>query len=55
MTMTTVGYGDLTAAGGLGRSTAVFDALLGQIYLVTVFALLVSQLGRGRAGRHNDT
>ena len=48
VTMTTVGYGDLTAADGVGRATAVFDALLGQIYLVTVLALLVSQLGRVR-------
>jgi drug/metabolite transporter (DMT)-like permease len=44
VTMTTVGYGDLTARGNLGRSVAVLDALLGQIYLVTVVALLVSQL-----------
>lgn len=48
VTLTTVGYGDLSARGGLGRATAVLDALLGQIYLVTVIALLVSQLGRGR-------
>jgi len=48
VTLTTVGYGDLSAAGGTGRAMAVFDALLGQIYLVTVLALLVSQLGRGR-------
>jgi hypothetical protein len=46
VTLTTVGYGDLSARGGLGRATAVLDALLGQIYLVTVLALLVSQLGR---------
>src|SRR4051812_44775973 len=30
VTLTTVGYGDLTAANGIGRATAVFDALLGQ-------------------------
>ncbi len=49
VTLTTVGYGDLTAAGGLGRAVAVLEALLGQIYLVTVVALLVSNLGRGRS------
>ena len=48
VTLTTVGYGDLTASGNLGRALAVLDALLGQIYLVTVVALLVSQLGRTR-------
>ncbi len=44
VTQTTVGYGDYTAATNLGRSGAVLDALLGQIYLVTVVAVLVSRL-----------
>lgn len=48
VTLTTVGYGDLTAAGGLGRAVAVLEALLGQVYLVTVVALLVSNIGRGK-------
>jgi hypothetical protein len=46
VTLTTVGYGDLTAAGGLGRAVAVLEALIGQLYLVTVVALVVSQIGR---------
>jgi hypothetical protein len=45
-TLTTVGYGDLTADSNLGHTIAVSEALLGQIYLVTVVALLVSNLGR---------
>ncbi|MFN8036367.1 MAG: potassium channel family protein [Acidimicrobiia bacterium] len=53
VTLCTVGYGDLTAAGGLGRATAVLEALLGQLYLVTVLALLVSQLGLGRGRRES--
>ena len=48
-TQTTVGYGDLTAAQDLGRMLAVSEALTGQLYLVTVIALLVSNLGRVRA------
>jgi voltage-gated potassium channel len=48
ITLTTVGYGDLTAAGDLGRACAALEALVGQVYLVTVVALLVSNLGRGR-------
>ncbi|HKH42281.1 MAG TPA: potassium channel family protein [Solirubrobacterales bacterium] len=48
-TLTTVGYGDLVAATNLGRSLAITEALLGQIYLVTVVALIVGNL-RGRAG-----
>ena len=45
-TLTTVGYGDLVAASNLGRSLAITEALLGQIYLVTVVALIVGNLGR---------
>jgi 4-amino-4-deoxy-L-arabinose transferase-like glycosyltransferase len=48
ITMSTVGYGDLTAAGGLGRALAVTEGLLGQIYLVTAVAALVGNLGRKR-------
>jgi hypothetical protein len=55
VTLTTVGYGDLTAAGGLGRALAVLEALIGQLYLVTVIALLVSNLAaRGRRARDRD-
>jgi hypothetical protein len=49
-TMTTTGYGDLTAAHDLGRSLAITEALVGQIYLVTLVALIVSNLGRIRPG-----
>ncbi len=41
-TQTTVGYGDLTAATNLGRSLVVMEALIGQIFLVTLVARLVS-------------
>jgi hypothetical protein len=44
VTQTTVGYGDYTAAGDLGRTLATTEALLGQIYLVTVVAVLVSRM-----------
>jgi hypothetical protein len=46
ITLTTVGYGDFTAAHGLGRALASMEALLGQIYLVTVVAVLVSRMAR---------
>jgi len=48
VTLTTVGYGDLTPATSLGRALAVVEALVGQLYLVSVVALVVSQIGRGR-------
>jgi len=41
ITMTTVGYGDLTPATGLPRSNAVLEALIGQIFLVVLVARLV--------------
>jgi hypothetical protein len=55
-TQTTVGYGDLTAAHSLGRALAMLEALIGQLYLVTVIAVLVSNLGRrGRAVRSESS
>jgi hypothetical protein len=45
-TLTTVGYGDFVAGSDLGHTLAVFEALLGQIYLVTIVSVLVSNLGR---------
>jgi hypothetical protein len=48
-TLTTVGYGDFAARSDLGHTLAVVEALIGQIYLVTVVSLIVSNLGR-RAG-----
>jgi hypothetical protein len=45
-TLTTVGYGDLTARSNLGHTLSVAEALLGQIYLVTVVSVFVSNLRR---------
>ena len=41
-TLTTLGYGDFTAAGSGGRSIAVMEALTGQVFLATLVARLVS-------------
>jgi hypothetical protein len=49
-TLTTVGYGDLTAKTNLGHTIAVGEALLGQVYLVTVVAVLVANLRRPETG-----
>lgn len=48
ITMTTVGYGDLTPAGEPARTLAVYDALTGQIFLLTLVARLVSTFGQPR-------
>ena len=41
-TLTTLGYGDFTAAGNAGRAVAVMEAMFGQIFLATLVARLVS-------------
>ena len=41
-TLTTLGYGDVTPLASLARSMAMLEALVGQIYLVTLIARLVS-------------
>jgi hypothetical protein len=52
VTLTTTGYGDLSPAAGPARAVAVMEALLGQLYLVTVVAVLVSRAVPLRGGRH---
>ena len=44
VTMTTVGYGDYTARSNLGHTLSVSEALVGQIYLVTIVAAIVGRL-----------
>jgi hypothetical protein len=44
-TITTVGFGDFTAGTDIGRVVVTFEALIGQIFLVTLVARLVSMYG----------
>jgi Ion channel len=48
VTLATVGFGDFVARSQLGHTLVVFEALIGQIYLVTVVSLIVSNLRPGR-------
>jgi hypothetical protein len=41
--LTTTGFGDFTAAHGVGRAIAVIEMLFGQIYLVTVISILIGR------------
>jgi hypothetical protein len=45
-TLATVGYGDFVARSDLGHTLSVSEALIGQIYLVTVVSLIVGNLRR---------
>jgi hypothetical protein len=54
VTLTTTGYGDLTAAYDAGRMMAILEALFGQLYLVSIVALLVANMGRARRPREAE-
>ncbi len=42
ITLTTTGYGNLVPAGNPGQSLAVLEAIIGQLFLVTALAKIVS-------------
>lgn len=48
VTLTTVGYGDITAASDLAKRIAVVEAFVGQVFIVTLVARLVSLWGAPR-------
>ena len=50
ITITTTGYGDYVPCTQLGRALAMSEAMFGQVYLVTIIALLVGNIGRQRIG-----
>jgi len=57
VTITTLGYGDVTPVAPLARSMAMLEAVVGQIYLVTLIARLVSMetvQAEGEAGLDRD-
>jgi hypothetical protein len=47
-TLATVGYGDLTARTDFGHTLSILEALIGQLYLVTVVSVGVGHLVPGR-------
>jgi hypothetical protein len=49
-TLTTLGYGDYTASDSGGQAVAVMEALLGQVFLATLVARLVSAFRAGGGG-----
>ena len=59
-TLTTLGYGDFTAAENGGRSIAVMEAVTGQVFLATLVARLVAAYrtpdrpDTPGAGRHSE-
>jgi len=54
ITLTTVGYGDITPAADLARAIAATEALTGQLYLVSIVAAVVSRYRPSRPLRTNS-
>jgi hypothetical protein len=53
ITLSTVGYGDFVARSNVGRMFSATEGLTGQLYLVTVVALLVGNLNRPGRNRQD--
>jgi hypothetical protein len=50
VTMTTLGYGDVVPVGTAARILAIYQAILGQVYLVVIVARLVGLQVSGASG-----
>jgi hypothetical protein len=48
VTLTTVGFGDVVPLLGPARAVTILEGVMGQLYLVSVVAVLVGNLGRER-------
>ncbi len=55
ITLATVGYGDISPVSSVARGLAVAEAILGQLYLVSVVSLAVSRLGRGKRSEFEES
>jgi ion channel len=51
VTLTTLGFGDLSPTVGLPQALTALEALIGQVFLVTLVARLVTLWGRGQLER----
>jgi len=54
VTMTTTGFGDLTASTPLGKVLVTLEALIGTVFLVTIVASLVASFGEARRRTPGD-
>ena len=50
VTLTTLGFGDITPDTELARSLSTFTALFGQLYLVIIMALIIGKYLKGKPG-----
>jgi hypothetical protein len=54
VTLTTVGYGDITAVHPLARTLVIAEALTGQLYPAIIIGGLVASALQGRSGRGGE-
>lgn len=54
ITLTTVGYGDVTPMADISKRLAEVEAFVGQIFLITLVARLVSMWGKPLRASQND-
>lgn len=54
VTLTTLGYGDLTAAGSGGRAVSALEAVVGQVFLATFVARAVGAFGARTSRASSD-
>jgi hypothetical protein len=52
--LTTTGFGDLAPATSIGRALASLELVFGQLYLVTIVAVIVAVAMRRQGGRRQD-
>lgn len=55
VTLTTLGFGDLSPGSNLVRALSVAEAFIGQLYLVSVVAFAVGRLGSPTPANQDDT
>ena len=53
-TITTTGFGDFVPCSSATHAIAISEAIFGQVYLVTIIALLVGNMGRRRVRPGDD-
>ncbi|MFG0319977.1 MAG: potassium channel family protein [Planctomycetota bacterium JB042] len=54
VTLTTLGYGDVTPRSGAARSLSILEALVGQFYIATLIAALVGTMIAQRTSGRGD-
>lgn len=56
VTLTSVGYGDITPGSGTARSLAVFEAMVGQFYIAVLIGELIGKrVSQAMSGRSSDS